>query len=54
MYFSECGYTILQLFGYRLQIINRKRNQILNSSELPVYQQKEFRIGKYGISFSKI
>ena len=54
MYFSECGYTVLQLFGFRLQIVDRKRNKILNSSEFPVYQQKEFRVGKFGISFSKI
>ena len=53
-FFSEGGFHVLQLFGYRLSIINRKRNPILHSSEFPVYQQKEFRIGKYGISFNRI
>ena len=53
-FFSEGGFTVLQLFGYRLQIVDRKRNLIMCSSELPVFQPKEFRVGKYGISFSKV
>lgn len=54
MYFSECGFTVLQLFGYRLQIVDRKRNPILSSAELPVFQPKEFRVWKYGVSFIKV
>lgn len=53
-FFSEGGFTVVQLFGYRLQIVDRKRNPIMSSSELPVFQHKEFRVWKYGISFSKI
>lgn len=53
-FFSEYGFTVLQLFGYRLQIIDRNRNTIMSSSELPLFQPKEFRVWKYGISFSKI
>ena len=53
-FFSEYGFTVLQLFGYRLQIVDRKRNPIMSSSELPVFQPKEFRVWKYGISFSKV
>lgn len=54
MYFSECGYTVIQLLGYRLQIIDRKRNPTLSSSEFPVYQPKEFIVGKYGVTISKV
>jgi len=53
-FFSEGGFTVLHLFGYRLQIVDRKRNPILNSYDLPVFQPKEFRVWKYGISFSKV
>lgn len=53
-FFSECGFHVLQLFGYRFQIIDRKRNPIMSSSEFPVFHQKEFRIGKFGISFRKV
>ena len=53
-FFSEGGFTALHLFGYRLQIVDRKRNTIMSSSELPVYQPKEFRIGKYSISLTRI
>ena len=53
-FFSEGGFTVLHLFGYRIQIVDRNRNPILSSSELPVYQPKEFRFWKYGISFSKV
>lgn len=53
-FFSEGGFNVLQLFGYRLQIVDRKRNPILSSAEFPVFQPKEFRVWKYGISFSKI
>ena len=52
-FFSEGGFTVLHLFGYRLQIVDRKRNTITSSSELPVYQPKEFRIGKYSISLTR-
>lgn len=52
-FFSEGGFTVLQLFSYRLQIIDRNRNPIMSSSELPIYQQKEFRIWKYGINISR-
>ncbi len=52
-FFSEGGFTVLHLFGYRLQIVDRKRNTIMSSSELPVYQPKEFRIGKYSISLTR-
>lgn len=53
-FFSEGGFHVLQLFGYRFQIIDRNRNPIISSSVLPVFQQKEFRIGKFGISFGKV
>ena len=53
-FFSEYGFTVLQLFGYRLEIINRKRNQILKQPVFPCYQEKELRIGKYAIKFSKV
>lgn len=53
-FFSEGGFTVLHLCGYRLQIVDRKRNPILSSSDLPVFHQKEFMIWKYGISFSKV
>ena len=52
-FFSEGGFTVLHLFGYRLQIIDRNRNPIMSGSELPVYQPKEFRIGKYSISLTR-
>ena len=52
-FFSEGGFTVLHLFGYRLQIVDRKRNTIMSSSELPVYQPKEFMIGKYSISLTR-
>lgn len=52
-FFSKGGFTVLHLFGYRLQIVDRKRNTIMSSSELPVYQPKEFRIGKYSISLTR-
>ena len=52
-FFSEGGFTVIHLFGYRLQIVDRKRNTIMSSSELPVYQPKEFRIGKYSISLTR-
>lgn len=54
MYFSECGFTVISLFGYRLEIIDRKRNPILKQTLFPCYQEPEFRIGKYAIKFSKI
>ena len=53
-FFSEGGFTVLQVFGYRFQIVDRKRNPILNSYDFPVFHQKEFRVWKYGISFSKV
>lgn len=53
-FFSEYGFTVLQLFGYRLEIINRKRNPILKQTVFPCYQEKEFRVGKYAIKFSKV
>ena len=53
-FFSECGFTVLQLFGYRLEIINRKRNPILKRTIFPCYQENEFRVGKYAIKFSKV
>lgn len=53
-FFSEYGFTVLQLFGYRLEIINRKRNPILKQTVFPCYQEKEFRVGKYSIKFSKV
>lgn len=53
-FFSEYGFTVLQLFGYRLQIVDRNHNPIMSSSEFPVYQQKEFRVWKYGISLRKV
>ncbi|QDB74077.1 hypothetical protein [Aeromonas phage 4L372D] len=53
-FFSECGYTVIQLFGYRFQIVDRKRNPILSSSELPVFNQKELRVWRYGMSINKV
>ncbi len=53
-YFSEGGFTVIQAFGYRFEIIDRKRNKILSSSVLPIFQQKGFRIGKYEIKLNKI
>lgn len=53
-FFSEYGFTVLQLFGYRLEIIDRKRNPVLSQTIFPCYQQREFRIFHYGIKFSKI
>jgi len=53
-FFSKGGFTVLQVFGYRIQIVDRQRNPILSSSELPIYRPKEFRVWKYGISFSKV
>lgn len=53
-FFSEGGFTVLQLFGYRLQIIDRDRNPIMSSSELPLFQPKEFRVWKYGIGLMKV
>lgn len=53
-FFSEGGFTVLQLFGYRIQIVDRNRNPIMSSSEFPVFHQKEFRVWKYGVSFSKV
>lgn len=53
-FFSEGGFTVLHLFGYRLQIVDRKRNPILSSAELPVYQPKEFMVWKFGISLNKV
>lgn len=53
-FFSEGGFTVLHLCGYRLQIVDRNRNPILSSSEFPVFQLKEFRFLKYEVSFSKV
>lgn len=53
-FFSQCGFTVLQLFGYRLEIIDRKRNPILSQTVFPVYAKREFKIGKYAIKFSKV
>lgn len=53
-FFSEGGFHVLQLFGYRLQIVDRKRSPIMSSSEFPVFHQKELRVWKYGVSFSKV
>lgn len=53
-FFSEGGFTVLQLFGYRIQIVDRKRNPILSSSELPVFNQKELRVWRYGMSINKV
>lgn len=53
-FFSEGGFTVLQVFGYRLEIINRKRNPILKQPVFPCYQEKELRIGKYAIKFNKV
>lgn len=53
-FFSEYGFTVLQLFGYRFEIINRKRNPVLKQTVFPCYKEKEFRVGKYAIKFSKV
>lgn len=53
-FFSEGGFTVLQLFGYRIQIVDRQRNPILSSSELPVFNQKELRVWRYGMSINKV
>lgn len=53
-FFSEYGYTVIQLFRYRFQIVDRKRNPILSSSELPVFNQKELRVWRYGMSINKV
>lgn len=53
-FFSEYGFTVLQLFGYRLEIIDRKRNPILPQTVFPVYAKKEFKIWKYAIKFNKV
>lgn len=53
-YFSECGFTVIQAFGFRLEIINRKRNPILQQSVFPCYAPREFRIWRYAVKFSKV
>ena len=53
-FFSEYGFIVLQLFGYRLQIVDRKRNPILKQTVFPCFQEMEFRIGKYAIKFNKV
>lgn len=53
-FFSQCGFTVLQILGYRLEIIDRKRNPILSQTIFPVYAKKEFKIGKYAIKFNKV
>ena len=53
-FFSEGGFTVLQVFGYRIQIVDRQRNPTLSSSELSIYQPKEFMVWRYGVSFSKV
>jgi len=55
-YFSECGFTVIQILGFRLEIINRKRNPILLLSQIvtPSTNIKEFYILKYKIKFSRV
>lgn len=53
-YLSECGFTVIQAFGFRLEIINRKRNPLLPQTAFPCYAQKEFRIWYYVVKFNKI
>lgn len=53
-FFSQCGFTVLQIFGYRLEIIDRKRNPILPQTVFPVYAKKEFKIGEFAIKFNKV
>ena len=53
-YFNSNGFTVLQFLGYRLQIVNRKRNPIISSVQFPAYQPHEYRVWKYGISFYRV
>ena len=53
-FFSEGGFTVLQLFSYRIQIVDRQRNPILKQTVFPCYQEKELRIGKYAIKISRV
>lgn len=53
-YFSECGFTVIQALGFRLEIINRKRNPLLPQADLPCYAPKEFRIWHCAVKFSKV
>ena len=51
-YIQNC-FFVVQVFGYRFEVIDRKRNPVLSSRQFPVYQPKEFRIGKYSISLTR-
>lgn len=53
-YFSECGFTVIQVFGFRLEIINRKRNPLLPQTAFPCYAPRELRIWHYAVKFSKV
>ena len=41
-FFSEGGFTVLQVFGYRFQIVDRKRNPILKQPVFPAIKRKSF------------
>lgn len=53
-YFSEGGYTVIQIFGFRLQIVNRKKNPLLSQTVFPCYAPKEYRVGRFAISLSRV
>jgi hypothetical protein len=53
-YFSECGFTVIQILGFRLEIINRKRNPLLPQVAFPCYTPREFRIWHYAVKFNKV
>lgn len=53
-YFNHEGYFVIQMFGYRLTIIDRKRNPITNYGSFPAYHPKEYKIGKFHVCLSRV
>ena len=53
-FFSESGFTVIQFFGYRFEVIDRKRNPVLSTTVFPCYGPREFRIWKYAVKFGKV
>ncbi|QEG08877.1 hypothetical protein [Aeromonas phage 4L372XY] len=53
-WYIQNGFFVVQIFGYRFEVIDRKRNPVLSTTVFPCYGSKEFRIWKYAVKFGKV
>jgi hypothetical protein len=51
-WYIQNGFFVVQIFGYRFEVIDRKRNPVLSTTVFPCYGPRDFRVMGQGISVS--